>query len=85
MGNKVGYCRVLFPVALLSFLAVLSAPSLQAVDYYADLTITVDLSGFVTIDGLTNYPNLTIQNTEQYTSKQQSYWLLKYHKTGDIL
>lgn len=80
MGNKVGYCRVLFPVALLSSLVVLSAPSFQAVDYYADLTITVDLSGFVTIDGLTNYPNLTIQNTEQYTSKQQSYWRLNITK-----
>ena len=80
MGNKVGYCRVLFFVTLFSFLAVLSAPSLQAVDYYADLSITVDLSGYVTIDGLTNYPNLTIQNTEQYTSKQQSYWLLNITK-----
>ncbi len=56
------------------------APSIQAVDYYADLTITVDFSGFVSITGLTNYPNLTIQNTEQYTSKQQSYWLLNITK-----
>jgi uncharacterized membrane protein len=80
MGNRVRHCRILFAVALFSLFAVLSLPSLQAVDYYADLTITVDLSGFVTINGLTNYPNLTIQNTEQYTSKQQSYWLLNITK-----
>jgi uncharacterized membrane protein len=49
-------------------------------DYYADLSITVDFSGFVTIEGLTNYPNLTIQNTEKYTSKQQSVWLLNITK-----
>jgi len=80
MGNRGRHCRILFPIALLSLLTVLSTPSLEAVDYYADLTITVDLSGFVTINGLTNYPNLTIQNTEQYTSKQQSYWLLNITK-----
>ncbi len=80
MGNKARYYRILFPVALLSFLAILSAPSLLAADYYADLTITVDFSGYVTIQGLTNYPNLTIQNTEKYTSKQQSYWLLNITK-----
>lgn len=80
MGNKIRLCRILFLVVLLCFFAVLSLPSFQGVDYYADLTITVDLSGFITINGLTNYPNLTIQNTEQYTSKQQSYWLLNITK-----
>jgi uncharacterized membrane protein len=80
MGNRGRYCRILFPIMLLSFLTILSSPALQAVDYYADLTITVDPSGFVSIKGLTNYPNLTIQNTEQYTSKQQSHWLLNITK-----
>ncbi len=80
MGNQARHYLILFPVAFLSFFAVLSAPSLLAADYYADLTITVDLSGYVSIQGLTNYPNLTIQNTEQYTSKQQSYWLLNITK-----
>ncbi len=80
MGNEVRYYRKLFPRALLSLLVVVSIPSLQAVDYYADLIITVDTSGFVSINGLTNYPNLTIQNTEQYISKQQSYWLLNITK-----
>ena len=80
MGNHRRQCHILFAVALLSVLAVLSVPALQAADYYADITIKVDLSGFVSISGLTNYPNLTIQNTEQYTSKQQSYWVLNITK-----
>jgi uncharacterized membrane protein len=55
-------------------------PSLHAQTYYADIIITVDSSGFVTIEGLTNYLNLTIKNTENYTSKQQSHWLLNITK-----
>ncbi len=65
---------------LLSFLLIITEPTLQAAEYYADVTITVDPSGFVTITGVTNYANLTIQNTEQYTSKQQSHWLLNITK-----
>src|SRR4030042_4548841 len=80
MGNHIRQGIVLFAIALLSVLALLSAPALQIADYYADLTITVDLSRFVSISGLTNYPSLTIQNTEQYTSKHQSYWLLNITK-----
>jgi len=80
MGNKAGYQRQFIPLIILCFLSITFAPSVQAVDYYADLVITVDSSGFVTIAGLTNYPNLTIQNTEQYTSKQQSHWLLNITK-----
>ena len=80
MGNKAEYHRQFIPLIILCFLLITFAPSLQAVDYYADLVITVDSSGFVNIAGLTNYPNLTIQNSEQYTSKQQSYWLLNITK-----
>ncbi|HWR27330.1 MAG TPA: MarR family transcriptional regulator [Candidatus Thermoplasmatota archaeon] len=80
MGNKSRSCPIFLSIIVLGFLPILLAPSIQAADYYADLTITVDFSGFVSIAGLTNYPNLTIQNTEQYTSKQQSYWLLNITK-----
>ena len=80
MGNRSRYYRVFFSLTLLSFLSISLMPPLQAVDYYADLIITVDLSGFVSIGGLTNYPNLTIQNTEKYTSKQQSFWFLNITK-----
>ncbi len=55
-------------------------PSICAEDYYADITIDVDLSGFVTIDGITNYPDLLTNDTEIYTLKKQSYWLLNITK-----
>lgn len=80
MGNKGTYNRNFLLLAVLSLLLVVTSPSLQAADYYADLTISVDASGFVTIDGLTNYQNLAIQNTAQYTSKQQSFWVLNITK-----
>ncbi|DAC72743.1 MAG TPA: hypothetical protein DSN98_03720 [Thermoplasmata archaeon] len=82
MGNESKYFRIFFPLMVLLIIVISLAPALQAVEYYADLTITVDSSGFVSIDGLTNYPNLTIKNTEQYTSKQQSIWALNISKNG---
>jgi uncharacterized membrane protein len=80
MGTKVRYGRISICLILLWVIAIPFVPFNQAVDYYADLTITVDTSGFVTIQGVTNYQNLTVQNTEQYTSKQQSHWLLNITK-----
>ncbi|MFA5102426.1 MAG: MarR family transcriptional regulator [Candidatus Thermoplasmatota archaeon] len=80
MGTKSLPWRIFFLVIFLGFLSIPLHPSLQAVEYYADLTITVDSYGFVSIDGLTNYPNFTIYNTENYTSKNQSYWLLNITK-----
>ena len=55
-------------------------PTICAEDYYADVEITVDDSGFITIDGITNHPDLLINNTELYTSKKQNYWLLNITK-----
>jgi uncharacterized membrane protein len=80
MGNKSKYSRIFLSLTVILIITISVTPSLQAVDYYADLTITVDFSGFVSIGGLTNYPNLTIQNTEKYTSKQQSVWTLNITK-----
>jgi len=71
--------RHFFCLVLLSILLPL-LPSLHAQDYYADLTITIDTSGYVDVQGLTDYPNLTVQNTEQYTSKQQSLWTFNLAK-----
>lgn len=81
MGTHKKLFAILQLILLLSFPLIILEPSLQATEYYADITIRVDHSGFVTIEGITNYPNLTIQNTEQYTFKQQSYWLLNITKT----
>ena len=64
-------------VIVLLFLLI---PIVYAEDYYADVEITVDSSGFVSVDGITNHPDLLINNTELYTSKKQSYWLLNITK-----
>ena len=61
-------------------LLLLLLPIVCAGDYYADINIDVDDSGFVTIDGITNYPALLIEDTELYTSKNQSHWLLNVTK-----
>ena len=64
---------------ILLFLFLIYQPSVYA-DYYADITIAVDNSGFVTINGITNHPHLVAEDTENYTSKKQSYWLLNITK-----
>jgi uncharacterized membrane protein len=71
------YKRI-FICTILLFIIYLPATSAQ--EYYADVIIDVDSSGFVTIDGTTNYPDLLVKNTEIYTSKKQSYWLLNITK-----
>ena len=61
-----------------SFILVNSSYGLlsRGIDFYADLEITVEREGYVTIDGISNYPDLIVENTEEYTSKQQSLWTL---------
>ena len=54
---------------------ILCLPSVYS-DYYADIDIRVDDSGVVSIDGETNHPDLLVKNSELYTFKKQSYWLL---------
>jgi uncharacterized membrane protein len=49
-------------------------------DYYADIDISVDDSGFVSISGKTDHPDLLVDNSELYTFKKQSYWLLNITK-----
>lgn len=76
-----GPCRrIVLLVIVLSTVVLLVCPVVPAQAYYADLGITVDASGFVTIQGQTNYPGLLVENTEMYTSKQQSMWLLNITK-----
>jgi len=67
-------------ITLLLFLSILYSPSYVATGYSADLEITIDSSGFVTIQGTTDYPDLLAKNTEIYTSKEQSFWLLNITK-----
>jgi uncharacterized membrane protein len=55
-------------------------PIISAEAYYADIIIDVDSSGFVTIEGVTNYPEMITKNTDIYTSKKQSSWWLNITK-----
>jgi uncharacterized membrane protein len=75
-----GVGTIILSIFLFSVISFLFFPCCAASDYYADLEITVDSSGFVTIDGVTNHPQLLVQNTELYISKQQSFWLLNITK-----
>jgi uncharacterized membrane protein len=68
-------------VFFLLCILVIPVPSVLGAGYYADLAIQVDSAGFVTITGLTNHPDLLIKNTQNYTSKKQSYWLLNMTRT----
>ena len=77
MGSNKIYKQI-FLCALI--LLIIYLPTTSAQNYYADVTIDVDSYGFVTIDGTTNYPDLLTKNTEIYTSKKQSYWLLNITK-----
>jgi len=81
MGTKITDIKIILLILLLTlFLAIMFAPSNLAFGYSADLEITVDNSGFVTIEGTTDHPDLLAENTEIYTSKQQSFWLLNITK-----
>jgi len=81
MGSKYTDLRkIILSIILFMFLSVTCFPSYLASDYYADLEIVVDNSGFVTISGVTNHPDLIAENTELYTSKKQSFWLLNITK-----
>lgn len=79
LKNK--YLNSFFIIIFLFSFLIFCTPSLSAEgQYYANVTIDVDESGFVTLDGETNYPNLLLRDTEIYTSKKQSYWLLNITK-----
>jgi len=80
MGLKgKNYLKIIY-IILTLLLSVLFIPSIHSQEYYANISIDIDESGFVTIDGVTNYPDLITETTEVYTSKKQSYWLLNITK-----
>ncbi|MGF3584901.1 MAG: helix-turn-helix transcriptional regulator [Thermoplasmatota archaeon] len=80
MGANTRYKQIYIFLVLFIFISVISLSAVCSENYYADITINVDSSGFVTIDGITNYPGLLVNDTEIYTSKKQSYWILNITK-----
>ncbi len=82
MGLSIISKKIFFLYSLLILSTIICIPSISAEKYYADIKIDVDSSGFITIDGITNHLDLLIKDTEIYTSKKQSYWLLNITKEG---
>ena len=80
MGLKRTSYRWCFGCFMLLFLMMVWLPSYGADDFYAELSIDVDSSGFVTLQGVTNYPDLLINNTPMYTIKKQGNWILNITK-----
>ena len=62
------------------FILIFSYPIICAENYYADIEISVDDSGIVDIKGTSNHPDLLVKNSQLYTYKKQSYWLLNITK-----
>ena len=62
------------------FISIFSYPLVCAENYYADIEINVDDSGVVDIEGISNHPDLLVKNSQLYTYKKQSYWLLNITK-----
>ncbi len=65
---------LIFSLVFLS--SIIISPVFSAQEYYADIDISVDRSGFVTISGDTNYEDLIVADTQIYTFKDKSFWLL---------
>lgn len=58
------------------FFLLLFIPLVFSQNYYADVNIKVDESGYVTIKGDTNHPDLIVESSQDFTSKHNKYWLL---------
>jgi len=69
----------LFAFLFVFILFILNTPSVCS-EYYADIDIMVDDSGVVSIGGKTDHQDLLVENSELYTFKKQSYWLLNITK-----
>jgi len=67
-------------ILLVFFILFYSFPIVSSQDYYADIQITVDNSGVVDILGVSDHPDLIVENSNLYTYKKQSYWLLNITK-----
>ncbi len=69
----------LLVVLLVFVFVILYFPSVCS-EYYADIDISIDDSGVVSINGKTDHPDLLAESSDLYTYKNQSYWLLNITK-----
>lgn len=71
MGKNRG-ARLAVVILILSILL----PAAIALDYYADVEISIDEAGTTTFSGITNHPALAEGSSDIFTSKKGSVWLL---------
>jgi len=69
---------------IIILISTLFYPSISAEKYYADIQISIDSSGFVDIEGISDYSNLIVQNSNLYTYKKQSYWVFNLTKNVEF-
>ena len=67
--------RLLAPLAA-ALLMVCFAGYTESQQYYADVDITVEDNGLVSVSGITNHPGLKVTDASEYTSKSGQYWIL---------
>ena len=77
LSRKVIRYNIVIFICLVAFTV---SQTLSAQELYADLTIDITDSGFVTINGITNYPDLLTVDNQNYTSKTQENWFLNITK-----
>ena len=78
--EKIYSKKIIFLVLVFFIFQILFIQNNIAENYYADIEIDVDDSGIIDIKGISNHPDLLVENTEGYTYKKQSYWLLNINK-----
>lgn len=68
----------IFTLILMSFFIAQSLVSAQ--ELFADVTIDISDSGFVTITGITNHPSLLVDDNQSFTSKIKDNWYFNITK-----
>ena len=63
-------------IFLLTIILLLFASLASAESYYADIVVDVAQDGETSISGTTNHPELKVENSQEFTSKQGKNWLL---------
>jgi len=79
--NRLRLKTIQYNLIFIFVLALLiTSPLVFSQELYADVTIDITDSGFATIKGNTNYPDLLVDNNQNYTSKINENWFFNITK-----
>ena len=76
IGKTIKHCIIF----MICFLVFFISPLISAQELYADITIDITESGFVTIEGDTNHPSLLAVDDQSLTSKISDNWYFEISK-----